>query len=219
MTATEPDAAVNGHRPPMDVERVLTELERHLNTDAETNIGFPATLDLDYGRLFPFFNKFLNNLGDPFAESAYPRHTKHLERDVLSWFAALLRAPAGWWGVTTSGGTEGIEYGLTHARARYPNALVLYSAASHYSVPKVAARLSLPILAVRANHKGELDLADLRDVIRVHRHRPLIIVATVGTTMTEAVDSTADIRAALNEYAVTRAWVHAHAAQSGQPHP
>ena len=54
-------------------------------------------------------------------------------------------------------------------------------------------------------------------MIRAHRHRPLIIVATVGTTMTEAVDSVADIRAALTEHAVTRAWVHADAALSGLP--
>src|SRR5690606_20408940 len=77
--------------------------------------------------------------------------------------------------------------------------------------------LRLPTVAVRANDKSELDLADLREVIRAHRHRPLIVVATIGTTMTEAVDSTADIRAALAEYAVSRAWVHADAALSGLP--
>lgn len=219
MTATtEPEVATTDHPAGRgDVERVLADLEHHLNTDAETNIGFPATLNLDYGRLFPFFNKFLNNLGDPFVESAYPRHTKHLEREVLSWFAGLLRAPGGWWGVTTAGGTEGIEYGLVHARARCPNGLVLYSAASHYAVAKGARHLNLHALALRANRRGELDLADLRDVIRAHRHQPLIIVATIGTTMTEAVDSMSDIRAALADYAVTRAWIHADAALSGLP--
>jgi histidine decarboxylase len=220
MTTTEPDIdpGANGHRPGRDtVERILAELEHQLGTDAQTNIGFPATLDLDYGRLLPFFNTFLNNLGDPFVESAYPRHTKHLEREVLAWFAALLRAPASWWGVTTSGGTEGIEYGLVHARHRHPDVLVIHSAAAHYSVEKIARHLGLPAIPIRAGRKGELDLADLRDTIRTHRHRPLVIVATIGTTMTEAVDSIADIRAALHDYAVNRAWVHADAALSGLP--
>jgi histidine decarboxylase len=100
MTATtEPDATLDrATAQNVDVARVLSDLERHLDADAETNIGFPATLGLDYGRLLPFFNRFINNLGDPFADSAYPRHTKPLERDVLGWFAGLLRAPAGWWG-------------------------------------------------------------------------------------------------------------------------
>ena len=215
MTATNCDIAASHSR--VDVEQVLADLAAHLDADADTNIGFPATLDLDYGKLLPFFNRFINNLGDPFTESAYPRHTKHLEREVLAWFATLLRAPAGWWGVTTSGGTEGIEYGLTDARRRYPHALVIHSAAAHYSASKMARHLGLPTLAVRANHKGELDLTDLRDAIRIHRHRPLIIVATIGTTMTEAVDNVADIRAALAEYAVTQSWIHADAALSGLP--
>jgi len=213
-TPTGPNPVLNCRA---DVQRVLADLAARLDADAETNIGFPATLGLDYGPLLPFFNRFINNLGDPFAESAYPRHTKHLERDVLGWFAGLLRAPDSWWGVTTSGGTEGIEYGLVHARTRYPDALVIHSAAAHYSVSKCARHLGLPTLAVRANHKGELDLADLRDVIRAHRHRPLIIVATIGTTMTEAIDNVTDIRTALAEHAITRSWIHADAALSGLP--
>src|SRR5690606_24980198 len=48
-------------------------------------------------------------------------------------------------------------------------------------------------------------------------HRPLVIIATIGTTMTEAVDPVLDIRAALADYAVTRAWIHADAALSGLP--
>lgn len=202
---------------PDHVTTVLAQLRARLDDDAQTNIGFPATLDLDYARLFPFFNMFLNNLGDPFVDSAYPRHTKDLEREVLTWFANLLRAPAGWWGVTTSGGTEGIEYGLVHARHRFPDALVLYSAAAHYSAERLPRHLRLPAVALRANHRGELELADLRDVIRAHRHLPLIIIATIGTTMTEAVDAVSDIRAALADYAVSQAWVHADAALSGLP--
>jgi histidine decarboxylase len=216
----------NGARPtsggaspaaPADVERVLTELAEHLDADMENNLGFPSTLDIDYTRLWPFFNRVLNNVGDPFAESAYPRNTKRLEREVLTWFADLLRAPARWWGVTTTGGTEGITYGLMHARQRYPNALAIFSQAAHYSVLKSASLLGLPSLTVRAGRDGTLDLHDLRDVIRAHRHRPIVVVASVGTTMTEAVDDCATIREILTEQAVTRAWVHADAALSGLP--
>jgi histidine decarboxylase len=201
----------------VDVHRVLAELAAHLDADRETNIGFPSTLDIDYTSLWPFFNMVLNNVGDPFVPSAYPRNTKHLEQQVLAWFATLLRAPQHWWGVTTTGGTEGIEYGLVHARHRYPDAVMIHSAAAHYSVEKTARKLGLPTLAVRANRAGQVDLRDLHDAVRTHRHRPLIAVASIGTTMTEAVDDIGDIRAVLADCAVTRAWVHADAALSGLP--
>src|SRR5690606_18148870 len=71
-TPTGPNPVLNCRA---DVQRVLADLAARLDADAETNIGFPATLGLDYGPLLPFFNRFINNLGDPFAESAYPRHT------------------------------------------------------------------------------------------------------------------------------------------------
>jgi histidine decarboxylase len=200
-----------------DVERTLAELAAFVDADRETNIGFPSTLDVDFTPLWPFFNRPLNNVGDPFVDSAYPRNTKHLEREVLAWFADLLRAPDGWWGVTTTGGTEGILYGLLQARAAYPDALVIYSQAAHHSVPAMAAVVGLPTVAVRTGWDGMLDLADLRDVIRIYRHRPLIVVATIGTTMTEAVDDCGTIREILAEYAVSRAWVHADAALSGLP--
>lgn len=75
------------------VAKVLAELREHLDADAATNIGFPSTFAFDYTPVLPFFNDVLNNVGDPFTESAYPRHTKHLERDIVTWFADLLRGP------------------------------------------------------------------------------------------------------------------------------
>jgi histidine decarboxylase len=215
-----PAATLNGRSPAIgqkDTSQVLAELAAHLDADADTNIGFPSTLDIDYTPLWPFFNRVLNNVGDPFVKSAYPRNTKDLEVEVLTWFATLLRAPQYWWGVTTSGGTEGIEYGFVHARSRYPDALVLFNQSAHYSCPKLARHLGLPSLAVRASRDGQLDLHDLRDIVRVHRHRPLIVLATIGTTMTEAIDDIGMIREVLDDQAVTRVWVHADAALSGLP--
>lgn len=202
---------------PEKVANVLAELRAHLATDRQTNLGFPSTFDLDFTPLLPFFNTVLNNVGDPFQTSAFPANTKHLERDVLHWFATLLRAPQAWWGVCTDGGTQGIEYGLLHARTRYPNAAVLYSAASHYSVAKLAAKLRMRTIVVDAHADGQLDHRHLARLVRSHRRRPIIVVATVGTTMTEAVDDVAVIRAILAEFHVRHSYVHADAALSGLP--
>ena len=200
---------------PVDVAAVLTDLVDHLDADRRTNIGFPSTFDLNIEPLLPLFTRVLNNVGDPFLESAFPANTKHLERQVLDWFANLLRAPARWWGVCTSGGTEGIEYGLLHARSRHKGGVVMHSAAAHYSVAKVAAKLAMPTAGINSHPSGQMDYGHLAMVVRAHRRRPVIVVATVGTTMTEAIDDVATIRTILADHRITRAYVHGDEALSG----
>lgn len=206
-----------GH-PSDEVASVLSALSDQLDRDRITNIGFPSTFDFDYTPLWPFFNRVLNNVGDPYESSAFPANTKRLEREVVETFADLLRAPAGdRWGYVTTGGTEGNEYGLLLARTLYPDAMTYYSASAHYSVPKLAGKLRMPAIAVRADGDGCMDLRDLRCVLRAHRDRPAIVVATVGTTMTEAVDEVTAIRQILADVPIRRAYIHADAALSGLP--
>jgi histidine decarboxylase len=200
------------------VAGVLAELREHLVTDRATNIGFPSTFDFDYTPLWPFFNHLMNNVGDPYLPSAFPANTKHLEREVVDWFADLLHAPADdRWGYVTSGGSEGTEYGLLLARTLFPDAVTYFSDQSHYSVPKVLAKLRMPAVAISTDDEGRLDIDDLRDAIRQRREHPAIVLATIGTTMTEAIDDLAGIREVLNRLAIRRAWVHADAALSGLP--
>jgi histidine decarboxylase len=168
--------------------------------------------------LWPFFNRLLNNVGDPYKPSAFPANTKHLERDVIAFFADQLRAPVDdRWGYVTTGGTEGNEYGLLLGREIHPTGILYYSTAAHYSVPKLAAKLRMPAIAVRAGAGGTLDHRDLRSVLRIHRDSPAIVLATIGTTMTEAIDDVTAIRRSLAEATITRAHVHADAALSGLP--
>lgn len=110
------------------VAATLAALREHLDTDRVTNIGFPSTFDFDYTPLWPFFNDVLNNVGDPYAPSAFPANTKHLEREVIDTFADLMRAPRDdRWGYVTTGGTEGSEYGLLLARTLLPDAMTYFS--------------------------------------------------------------------------------------------
>jgi histidine decarboxylase len=230
VTATDPMAADRPAVPPAGeanvdsgdsggrVAAVLAALRHHLDTDRATNIGFPSTFDFDYSPLWPFFNNVLNNVGDPYTESAYPANTKHLEREVIEFFARLLRAPADdYWGYVTTGGTEGSEYGLLLARTLLPDAMTYVSQAAHYSGPKLLAKLGMPAITVRAGRDGRLDLRDLRRVVEAHRHRPAVVLATIGTTMTEAVDDVAAIRRVLDSRAIRHCYVHADAALSGLP--
>ena len=226
-TARHPDGQGRPQPPPpaladadagSDVEMVLAGLRVRLDADRATNIGFPSTFGLDIRPLWPFFNDLLNNVGDPYGTSAFPAHTKALERDVIDTFATLLRAPQDdRWGYVTTGGSEGIDYGLHLAGTLLPDAILYYSQAAHHCVPKLAHRLRMRSIVVRVGEDGAMDLGDLRVALRAHRQHPAIIVATIGTTMTEAVDDVTAIRHILSDVPITRAYIHADAALSGLP--
>ncbi|MBG0567539.1 histidine decarboxylase [Actinoplanes aureus] len=203
--------------PPSEMAPRYQELLRRLTTAARTNLGFPAATDIDYRPLAPLLGVLLNNLGDPWTDGVWPLHAKGIERDVLSFFAQLFRAPAGWTGYLTSGGTEGNHYGLWRGRTRLPNAVAYHSAAAHYSVPKAEHLLGLPSVTVAAAATGEIDYTDLQRQAARFPSRPAIVTATIGTTMTEAVDDVQRIHQALDAAGNTHRYVHSDAALAGVP--
>lgn len=195
----------------------LNALRSALGAGRATNIGYPGATDLDYSEIIPFFGTLLNNVGDPWTDPAGSAHTKPFEREVLDWFADLFGAdPDDRWGYLTTGGTEGNLYSLYLARTRFTNPLVYYSAAAHYSVPKCVHLLGMESVTVRAGQDGEMDYADFSDLINQYRHRPAIVVANCGTTMTEAADDVPRIRRILASAGV-RSHVHVDAALTGVP--
>jgi histidine decarboxylase len=70
-------------------------------------------------------------------------------------------------------------------------------------------------IVIRANEKGEMDYADLSKTIQLHRHRPVIVLANIGTTMTEAKDNVSKIRTILKRYAIKSSYIHSDAALAG----
>ncbi|MFV2104422.1 histidine decarboxylase [Micromonospora sp. LOL_024] len=195
----------------------LGALLRRLAGSASTNIGFPAAVDLDYRTLGPFLGHLLNNVGDPAFDPTHPNHTKEFEREVLAFFAGLFRAPEPWTGYVTSGGSESNLSALYLARSRYPDGIVLHSAAAHYSIPKATHLLGMPTVVVRTQPNGEIDYDDLVGHAELHRRRPIIVVANIGTTMTEAVDDVAYIQDLLADVGVRHRHIHSDAALSGIP--
>ena len=159
-------------------------------------------------------------MGDPFVPSTYRVNTREIEREVLGWFAALTHAePESFWGYVTSGGTEGNLYGLYLARELYPEGMVYYSEETHYSVSKNLRLLRMPSIMIRALPNGEVDYDDLAATIKIHRDLPPIVFANIGTTMKEAIDSVARIRAILRDLAIPQHYIHADAALAGMTLP
>jgi histidine decarboxylase len=122
----------------MDINTRLRQFLQTVQQHSQTYIGYPAGVQFNYTELFPFLAYNLNNIGDPFVDSTTGMNTRSFEREVIQFFAELFKAPPGnWWGYVTNGGSEGNLYGLYLARELYPDGMVYYSEATHYSVQKM----------------------------------------------------------------------------------
>ncbi|AFD07116.1 histidine decarboxylase [Solitalea canadensis] len=179
-------------------------------------IGYPIARDFDYSELYPLLSLPLNNVGDPLVDSTYDLNSRSLEQEVLAFFAELFNAPENnWWGYVTNGGSEGNLYGLYVARELFPNGIVYYSEATHYSVQKNIQLLNLRSIVIRTQENGEMDYEDLRQMLQMHRDQPVIMLANIGTTMTEAKDDLGEIQKILRDLAIKNHYIHCDAALAG----
>ncbi len=181
-------------------------------------LGYPGWSATFPPELLAFFSHELNNYGDPEEDPVFDWHTKDLERELVDGFADLFgAAPADRWGYVTSGGSEGILAGLSRARARWPQARVYHSTAAHSCVARTARLLGLQPVAIATDARGEMDTDCLARQVRSDGARQAIVVATIGTTLTEAVDDVPRLRHALRQAGVSAVYVHADAAFAGIP--
>lgn len=196
----------------MSLEQLISKVSER----SKQFIGYPTAVDFDYSPLYPLLQYSLNNVGDPFVDSHSDMNTRKFEREVVSWYADLFNAPAtNWWGYVTNGGSEGNLYALYLARELYPTGMVYYSEATHYSVQKNIHLLNMDSIVIRTNENGEMDYDDLSDMIQLHRHQPAIILANIGTTMTEAKDDLGKIKSILKKFAIKSSYIHCDAALAG----
>ncbi|WP_433533445.1 histidine decarboxylase [Micromonospora sp. CA-263727] len=202
---------------PIDVTAVLDQLVADATAAAPTSIGYPGAVDLDHSAVMTRLGARLwNNIGDP-ADTGGTAHTRILERAVVDWIADLVAMPADdRWGYVTTGGTEGNLSALHAAYRCWPTARIYHSTAAHYSIPKIVDMLGARAVTVQAGPDGEMAYDDLAAQLRRRRRWPAIVVATAGTTMTEAVDDTTRIHAILTEYGIP-GHTHVDAALSGIP--
>lgn len=198
-----------------DQERLNDYVEK-VKIRSKEFLGYPISSDFDYSELYPLLKYSLNNLGDPMVESTYDLNSRSIEREVVQFFSELFNFPAeNSWGYVANGGSEGNLYALYVARELYPQGMVYYSEATHYSVQKNIHLLGMPSIVIRSQDSGEMDYEDLQENIQLHRHQPVIIVANIGTTMTEAKDDISKIREVLKKSAVKSFYIHCDAALAG----
>jgi histidine decarboxylase len=170
----------------------------------------------------------LNNAGDPWEQGNAKMHTKDFEREVLEQIAKLYGIEEDFWGYITSGGTEGNLYGLYMSREYFSRkqqpCVFLYSAASHYSIPKNAHLLGVNAHEIRQQASGEMDYAHLQEVlgsIDGLNETGIIINLNIGTTMKGAIDNIKEVKAQLAAFDIPQEQVlmHADAALMGLIYP
>jgi histidine decarboxylase len=197
----------------------VPELLQRIRANRRYEIGFPGATDQSFPHLAAVLTgELLNNVGDPTCPGHGRSHTKAIEQQVVETVADLLRAPLARWGYVTTGSTEAVLHAMDEAWLRYRDDLVVYTShAAHYSVSKAARLLKIPLVRVPTHATGHMDVAALRSTLAAQPHRAVMVVATAGTTMSEAVDDVAAIAAVCEELGITRRRIHVDAALAGIP--
>lgn len=195
----------------------LDVVRAHLRSARRHSIGFPGATDIDFSAVLPLHTELINNVGDPESEGHWHGHTKGLEREIVATFAELFGGSAArsWGYVTAGGSTEGVLHGLWLGRERFPTGRVYHCAAAHYCVAKAAHLLRVDSSVVAADAGGEMRYDALAAAVHPHRDRPALVVATAGTTMTEAVDDVAAIHEVLDDAGVRDRHIVVDAALAG----
>jgi histidine decarboxylase len=193
----------------------LDRLYDELKVLKKTFLGYPCDAEFNYAPLYRFLEFPINNVGDPFEASTYRLQTKQFEREVLQFFAKLFHL-RNYWGYVTNGGTEGNLYGLYVARETHPDATVLFSEHTHYSIKKNVHILGMKHELVKSQANGEMDYDDFERRVRWKKHA--IVVANIGSTMTGAVDDVQRIARILEKHKV-KYYLHADAALYGMVLP
>ncbi|WP_010521317.1 histidine decarboxylase [Aquimarina agarivorans] len=197
-------------------DQKLAHLKEQLINYREKVLGYPISSDFNFSELYPFLEFSINNIGDPFEDCNYKVQTTNLEREVISFFAELFNAdPNDYWGYITNGGSENNLCGLHIARKLYPNAIVYYADAAHYSVPKSIDILNMKSCVIATTFSGEMDYADLEDKLFANKDNPAVFSLNFGTTMTEAKDNVAQAKKIIEKCGVKETYIHIDGALSG----
>jgi histidine decarboxylase len=210
----------------MDTESINQRLHEFYNQTQgyKDSIGYPSNLNLEFLQpLQHFLCLPLNNVGTRTGEEA-----KNLRLNSVGFEQEVIRFMAGLYGLSdeeachgyiTSGGTEANLYSLARARDDHPDALLYFSASSHYSIPKSAHLLGLPHRIIPVNEAGEMDYAALEIALRQRNTEAVILSLNIGTTMRGAIDRVDTVIGLLEGLGISRFHIHCDAALFGMMLP
>ena len=199
--------------------------------DSKYNIGYPMNLkghDIlgKAKRMVSQSIPFILHLGNPFLVD--PHWTPQCMQEEKSMLKDLI-APWGGtqdntWGYISTGGSESnlvaIKFALKRFKPQKP--ILLYSTETHYSIEKIRDLCEHSFVACvkcPTTANGQLDHTRIQHILApgYSPDTPVIVIATLGTTMKGALDDILSILRVLFEMGVRREnlFVHVDAALSG----
>jgi len=197
-----------------DTTDILDAFNTHLENQTRFHAGYPYNLDYDFRKLRRFLKYSINNLGDPFVMSNYGVHSRPFETAVIDFFAHIWEFPKdGYWGYVTSCGTEGNLHSILVARECHPDAVLITSKETHYSVPKAARAYRMECVEVDTiPNNGEIDYDKLNDIVAGYgaEGRSMILNVNLGTTVRGAVDDLHKVIQIMEDNNIPREKFHIH---------
>jgi aromatic-L-amino-acid decarboxylase len=130
-----------------------------------------------------------------------------LESVVLDWVADLLGLPAGWHGHIEDTASISTLAAIIAAREATGRRVVVCSEHAHSAADKAARMLGMELRKVPVDSSFRMDVAALGDLSDA-----AVMVATVGTTASAAVDPVGEVAAACE---ASGTWLHVDAAYAG----
>ena len=201
------------------LDTVLTAANSGFDTAGGGHLSYVPNGGIYTAALGRFLGAVLNRwTGAAFAQPG----AVALEQSVIDWMIDLFGLGPSAAGVLLSGGSianfEAVVAARTAFGTRFDDAVIYVSERAHHSVAKAARLAGIPpsgVHNVPVDHRLQLDPAALATLLTVDRAaglRPMMIVATAGTTDTGSVDpldACADIAEAND------VWFHVDAAYGG----
>lgn len=197
----DPELGQRQFRGPTLRDPILNQIGERLLAAQRNHLGYPYNLVGRSPVPAKLAGYLVNNLGDPYHGSQYGADVCDLEREVVDWLMDLWEVdePDAYWGSVGASGTEGNFWALYLAREALPDAIVVCSREAHYSIPKAARILRVPVRVVDCEPSGAMSLASLRSTLSRLRSSQVIVATTCGTTMKGAHDDIGAIISVLDE--------------------
>jgi len=226
------------------VERIHSRVDTHFGYPM--NLSKRSFL-VDFFRIMESLDVNQNNFGDIMdisdivvendmlktSRNNYALDIKSLEWDVVRLVAENLGIPEqprlvemlknqakykdGFWGYVTSGGSESNLWGILQGFTEYPDGVLYFCEAAHYSISKAAKSRNCQVISQKSADDESIDDVALLEAIKTNwfnLRKPAIIVLTFGTTKFGSVDDVALIKKQLVELQIPH-YLHVDAALYG----
>lgn len=201
------------------LETIRSAVNTGINSSAGTHLSYIPNGGLPTGAMGRYLAAGLNQYTGMAQSSP---GAVALEQSLINWMTDLFGLGTESGGVLLSGGSISNFNATIAARAkmgdRFDNAVVYVSSATHHSMAKACALSGLPrknvrVIAVDSNFR--MDTAALAKTINADKKaglRPMMIVATAGTTDTGSIDPLEPCASLAKQH---QCWFHVDAAYGG----